>query len=148
MADLREDILVRLLAILNTLGAEKVERNVKIVDDVGQFPALLMFDGDEETRESDFVPGSPANKLVRMEANPHIHILLGESPEDVGTQLNKWRARVIKGFTSDADLIKLLTTNGGIRYEGLVTSLHLGRTIVGEMGLAFIFVYPLRPAEL
>ena len=145
--DRREDILVRLLAVLRTVGAATVERNLQVADD-GNFPALQMMDGDEEADDSPFGRARPPNAPNMIAMTPHVHILLGEVPEDVGTELNRWRVRLLKAVLNDTALGNLVTTNGEIRYEALAVSLQRGRQIIGEMGLVFTFVYPLKPAEL
>ncbi len=96
MTDKREAILVRLLAIYKTvLGVKRVARNEQVAED-WEFPAILLLDADEEPAPPE--PGNTrpatAPKLVTM--TPETYLIFGGLPEKVGSELNRFRARVIK----------------------------------------------------
>ena len=146
--DKREAILVRLLAICRTVaGVAKVARNEQVADD-WDFPAVIVLDADEQADEAAFGRNRPprAPNLVTM--TPELYVILGETPEAVGSELNRLRARILKAVLTDAELAAIVGTNGEIRYESCATGLARGRQMIGEMGLVFAFVYLLEPAKL
>jgi hypothetical protein len=49
---------------------------------------------------------------------------------------------------TDATLLGLAGPNGFIRYAGCATALAAGRSLEGEMSLAFAIRYVLRPTDL
>ncbi len=145
--DKREDVLVRLLAICRTVvGVQVVERNKQIGSD-WNLPAISLFDGDEEASE-DFDPGHPPRTPALVTMAPELFVRLGDTPDGVGTELNRMRARILKAILTDAELVTIVGSNGQIRYEACATSLARGREILGEMGLVFRVVYVLTPSEL
>jgi len=79
---------------------------------------------------------------------PEVLILLGASPESVGSALNVLRAKLIKAVITDAQLIALAGVNGRVRYAGCATHLGHGRSMEGAMGVQFTFAYVLRPEQL
>ncbi len=148
MLDRREDILVRLLAVCRTVdGVAKVARNEQVTND-WDFPAVIVLDADEEADEAAFGRGRPARSPNLVTMTPELYVILGETPEAVGSELNRLRARFIKAVLTDAELGGLVGTNGEIRYQACATGLARGRQMIGEMGLVFSFTYVLRPAEL
>ena len=147
MTDKREDILVRLLAIYRTVaGVKKVARNEQAADD-WNFPALLLLDADEEAEDATG-RGRPATVPVRVTMTPETYLILGELPENVGSELNRYRARIIKAVLSDAELLTFVGQNGEIAYQGCATSLTRGREIIGDIGLNFAITYRLDAVAL
>lgn len=147
MADRREQILVRLLAIANGIeGVATAVRNRALVDDEEQ-PAIQILDADEQAEDSD-PRNRPANAPRRVAMTPEIFVTLGERVENVGTAVNEMRAKVVKAILTDATLQNLVSTSGEIRYEGCATGLSAARQMEAAMAVSFTFVYPLRPAEL
>ena len=111
-------------------------------------PAIAVFDADEtvdEAAERQDHPGRAPNLVVMT---PEVLILLGASPESVGTALNALRAKLIKAVLTDAQLIALAGPNGRVRYAGCSTHLGHGRSMEGFMGVQFAFAYVLRPEQL
>ena len=80
--------------------------------------------------------------------SPEALILLGGTPERVGTALNEMRAKFVKAVLTDAQLATLAGTNGRVRYVGCSTHLGHGRSMEGSMGVHFAFAYVLRPDQL
>jgi hypothetical protein len=149
MADKREDILARLVEVAaDVSGVVFAGRNVGNIDDEDR-PAIVIMDADEAADESDpvNVPRGTSVKR-RVGLTPEIYILLGDKPENIGTELNAFRAKLIKAVLTDATLQGIVGTNGAIRYEGCATALSRGRSMEGEMGVSFTFSYILNPAEL
>jgi hypothetical protein len=110
MPDRREQILARLLQILEAQkpNAKTVARNEVLMDDDAK-PALLLLDGNEEADDSD--PRRRSNTAPRrVTMAPEIFIAVSGTPEEVGSTLNAWRARLLKAFQTDADLLALTST--------------------------------------
>ena len=147
MADKREAILVRLLAIYRTVdGVATVARNKQVAVD-WNWPALLLLDADEESEDA-LGRGRPPTGLARVTMTPETYLILGELPENVGTELNRYRARIVKAVLTDAELLTIVGTNGQIAYRGCATSLSRAREIIGDIGLEFAITYVLNPADL
>ncbi|MCK1668624.1 hypothetical protein [Bradyrhizobium sp. 153] len=149
MTDPREKILARLFDVLTT-AAEAAGghafRNVAKVPE-HKMPAIRLFDGDEATDEAAFGRGRPASGPLIVAATPEIFVTLANDTEALGTEINTWRAKVIKAVLTDATLLELCH-NGDVRYLGCSTALGEGREMTGDLGLAFALNYALRPAQL
>jgi hypothetical protein len=146
--DKREQILQRLLEVAASVpGVATVVRNQDEISEHRR-PAIAVFDSDEavdETAERHDHPGRAPNLVVMT---PEVLILLGASPESVGTSLNAMRAKLVKAVLTDDQLIALAGTNGRVRYAGCSTHLGHGRSMEGFMGVQFNFAYVLRPEQL
>ncbi len=146
--DKREQIMARLLEVAASLpGVGTVTRNSDEISEHKR-PAIALFDADEsadEAAERQDHPGRAPN-LVAM--TPEVLILLGASPESVGSALNALRAKLVKAVLTDPQLMALTGTNGRVRYAGCSTHLGHGRSMEGSMGVQFTFTYVLRPEQL
>ena len=146
--DRREQILQRLLEVAAAVpGVVTAVRNQDEISERRR-PAVAIFDADEivdEAAERQDHPGRAPNLVVMT---PEVLILLGASPESVGTALNALRATLVKAVLTDAQLIALAGTNGRVRYAGCSTHLGHGRSMEGFMGVQFAFAYVLRPEQL
>ena len=147
MADKREQILSRLLAVAQGIpGIAGAFRNKDEISDKTR-PAIVILDADETADDADPV-NRPTRAPRRIAMTPEIYLLLGAKPENVGIDINALRATFIKSVLTDAGLLLIVGTNGDIRYEGCATSLARGRNMEGEMGISFSFAYTLRPEDL
>lgn len=149
MTDKREAILMRIVEIAKMVpGIVGVFRNTDEISD-RQRPCILILDADEAADDGD--PSGLSrrpNALRRVGMTPELYVMLGAKPEQIGAELNGFRAAIMKAVLTDAALASLVGTNGDIRYEGCATALARGRMMEGEMGLSFTFSYVLRPDEL
>ena len=147
MADKREQLLSRLLAIAQSIpGIASAVRNKDEISDKAR-PAIVILDADEVADDAD--PASrPSRAPRRIAMTPEIYLLLGAKPEHVGPEINALRAKFIKAVLTDSELLAIVGTNGDIRYEGCATSLARGRNMEGEMGISFSLTYVLRPEDL
>jgi hypothetical protein len=151
MTDAREAVLVRLVTIAGAVEGVVLAARNKLRPADTQRPAIVVLDADEEVPEgvASHVPAEAA-QLVRM--TPEIYIILGGSPDTVGTDINTLRARLIKAILTDTTLKSILgidrRSNGRMRYLGCATGLALDRSLMGEMGVSFAFTYVLNPADL
>ncbi len=144
MADIREEILVRLLAILGT-GVERTRRNS---DDLSSKTgnAAVLHDGDESITDLPIQRNSRGDPRVLKDfvhMMPGITIIVGSSTEEVGTALNALRQFFLPAIINDATLISLVGPNGEIRYTGLTMETQAGENREGRMTLDFRFQYVL-----
>lgn len=149
MPSTRENILVRLLAILDEMEGERyVARNVTNVgDDEDQLPALVLIDGDEEAID-DNPTRRPSTVPRRFEMTPLIHIAMVSKPEELGTDLNVLRDELIKAVTTDTTLLDLVD-RFGIRYDGMESARNeQGRMVISQRFMRFTFTYLLVPHQL
>ena len=146
--DKREEILQRLVVV--AAGVAGVKSAVRNQDELSEHkrPAIAVFDSDEsvdETADRQDHPGRAPNLVVMT---PEVLILLGGTPQTVGTTLNALRASLVKAVLTDAQLIALTGPNGRVRYVGCSTHLGHGRSMEGSMAVHFSFAYVLRPEQL
>lgn len=147
MEDKRETILARLPEVAKTIfPADNVFRNTLQIPAAAR-PACVILDADEEEDEIGAVSGSPARGPTIVRMSPEIHILLGDTSEDVGTALNSYRRQLIHAITTDASLVATCF-NGNIRFESFATGLSAGRQMESQGSLQMGFRYVLRPERL
>ena len=139
MADIREDILARLVEVVASVpGMNSVHRNnTDITDD--QMPAALVLDGDEDVSTDKSQP-------MIVEMTPEIQIV--EQSGAIGSDLTTFRAELIKLVFSDATLKAKTGPNGKIRYLGCETSFGWQEKQYGALQMRFSFKYPLKPNDL
>ena len=146
MADLREAILARLLAVVETVpNIRTVLRNYTDISD-DRLPAALVLDGDEDVvsgnERSSRSPGGP---LV-VEMTPEIQIV--EQSDTIGSDLTAFRGQLIKLVLFDATLLQQTGSNGKISYLGCVSSFGWLERQYGALQMRFSFKYPLKPDDL
>jgi len=154
MADKREQILVRLEDILALVeGIETVARNRGLMSN-DKRPAIILLDGDESvTVQSPRRSNYPGLTPTINRARPEIYVLLKEERptnitaggKTVGTELNRLRIDITTRIATDAALLALMGSNGGMRYLGCATDLKSGSSLSGEMRLDFSFDYVFDP---
>lgn len=150
--DRRELILARLHAVLQGLedfSPRNVYRNKAEVSDRSE-PMILMFDGDEE--EADETASQRGNRAGAsayvMSMAPELYILLGSTPENVGTELNALRAKVLKAVLTDGQLKTLAGPNGSVRLVGCAFGLHKAKKVEGELGITLAIKYPFQATQV
>lgn len=144
MADTRELILARLLTVVSGLaGVTTAARNLDDIEDIA-LPAVVLFDGAEEAAENPVATGLAGN-VVTMQ--PSLLVLLGGTPEEIGTTINEWRAKVLKAVLGDATLATLCrgARPAGARYVGCEVSLAAGSDSKAELTLTLAISYPFNP---
>lgn len=148
MADVREDILARLLevaaAVPNVRWAQR--NSVDVPENL--LPAVMVFDADEETTDTH---NRPSNSPFIVQMTPEIVFM--EQADEVGSDLTTLRREFIKGVLYDAELNNLVAKssprgNGAIRYLGCQTDLGWMRSLHGALRAQFMFKYTLRPEQL
>lgn len=144
--DVREAILARLVEIAEGIeGVNRVVRNDYSVSD--KEVTLMVLDADEKADEDDPVGRGPLAPR-RMTMTPQILIALPKAANEVGPTLNGFRALIIQAVATDTTLTALTTNGRGARLHSSQTSLAWGRSMLGEMGIAFAIPYLLRPDRL
>ena len=147
MADLREEILARLVAIAAEVpGIAMAGRNRIGLSETAR-PAIVVLDADEAAEEEERAsrPGH-APQLVVM--TPELFVLAGKPAAEIGAELNAFRRRIVRRVLTDGPLLGLAGPNGFVRYAGCATALAAGRSMEGEMSLSFAIRYVLRPVEM
>ncbi|ESY72314.1 hypothetical protein X740_33405 [Mesorhizobium sp. LNHC221B00] len=145
--DTREAILARLVEIAGTIDDIKTVYRNSIRPPEPNLPAILVLDGDEAADETD--PNSRGSRGPRrMTMTPQLLIVLPEKASEVGTALNACRAKLIRAIATDTELAALTTNHIGGRLHSTQTSLAWGRSMLGEMGVAFAIPYYLDPSTL
>jgi hypothetical protein len=149
--DVREDILVRLLAVVASIpNIRSAQRNnVDIPED--QLPAALVFDGDEETDDASDLSMRPSSRPTVVRMQPEI--VIAEQADAVGSDLTTLRRELIRRVLTDTELNEQIVKtgrfgNGAIRYLGCQTDLGWGRSLQGALRAQFMFKYSLKIEEL
>jgi hypothetical protein len=146
--DKREAILARFAELAATVpGIRTVVRNSDEISEHKR-PAVAIFDADETVDERADRQGHSGRAPNVVEMTPELLILLGATPERVGSALNELRAELIKTVLTDTQLSALTGLNGRVRYIGCSTHLGHGRSMEASMGVHFSFAYVLRPDQL
>ena len=147
MTDLREEILARLVAIAAEVpGVATAGRN-RIGLSESARPAMVVLDADEAAEEEERA-SRPAHAPQLVVMTPELFVLAGKPAAEIGAELNAFRRRIVRRVLTDAALIGLAGPNGFVRYAGCATALAAGRSMEGEMSLAFAIRYVLRPMEM
>ncbi|KEC73148.1 hypothetical protein RLPCCGM1_c1264 [Rhizobium leguminosarum bv. phaseoli CCGM1] len=147
MADPREQILQRLVAVLGDVeGIRKVKRN-ELDQNESTLPLAVILDGDETAADNDPVSRPPTAPRI-MTMTPEIYVVVANKAVQVGTDVNLFRSRVINAIAADAEIVALTKDREGGRYEGAASGLSRGRSMMGEVGLSFSFRYVLRPGSI
>lgn len=152
MADTREDIMSRLVAILKDIdGVDEVSRNVLVADDgEDRRKRVTVLEGEEMIDEEDQARtgNRPANAPTTVHMQPQIELSNFATSDDVGLNLSRMRAAVIKKISADSALIAMTSKGRGGIYIGMASDLAFGREMSGQMTLKFQFTYLLRPDQL
>jgi hypothetical protein len=151
MADVREDILARLLELVGTIpNIRSAHRNnVDITED--QLPAALVLDGDEESDGAGDVSMKQPHRPYNVQMTPEI--IIAQQADEVGSDLSTLRRELIKRVLTDSELNEQIVKtgrhgNGAIRYLGCQTDLGWMRSLHGALRAQFLFKYTLRPDDL
>ena len=149
MADVREDILARLLEVVATIPNIRSAYRNNIETAENQLPAVIVLDGDEETSEAN---NRPSNSPVLVQMTPGF-ILQTQDANTAGSVVNTFRGEMIKRVLFDTELSNLIAKSsprgdGAIRYLGCQTDVGWMRTGYAALTAQFMFKYTLRPEQL
>lgn len=151
MADRREDILSRLVAVCGAVdGILAVGRNRLDVDEMTR-PAVVVLDGEEELVDPPQERGRGANRSGQqiMELSPVIVVAVrGGNGIEAGALLSRYRSAVLSAVLSDDLLLSAASSNGGVRYEGCSVPPPDAEGREHRIELNLIFTYPFRLSDL
>lgn len=161
MSDTREDILVRLQAILATVpGVVSSWRNRGELQR-GDLPAAILLDGREELLDRNALITLKSRQMppALMVLQPQIFVVL--APRDtvenlvldnvsapIGPEISAFRAQVIDRVTNDPTLMTILGPVSQIVYLGCETDMQTGSAIAGEIQFRFEFIYVFTPPSI
>ena len=151
MIDVREQILMRLVAIVDAVADFKeVYRNyVDLTED--DLPAAAVLDGDEDTHDSSDASMRPPDRPTLVTMTPEI-VIFKIAPQ-VGPDISVLRRELVKAVLYDTELNQQIVKtgrygNGAIRYLGCQTDLAWERSMFGALKINLHIKYTLRPADL
>jgi hypothetical protein len=151
MIDIREQILARLVAIVDSVADFKeVYRNyVDLIEE--DLPAAAVLDGDEETNDANDASMHPSNKPIVTTMTPEI-VIFKLAPQ-VGPDISVLRRQLVKAVLYDTELNDQIVKtgrrgNGTIRYLGCQTDLGWERSMFGALKVNLQFKYTLQPDDL
>lgn len=142
MADVREQILTRVLAIMTATkdADEHVYRNRAELQGP-ELPAWVLLDGNEEA----VVQSSGRRAPPLMVVTPELYY--GPSPSEnrdndgIGQIMSARRTKLIRAIYADGPLRDLLGDSGYIEYRGMETDMRIGDEVEGQFRLLFGFAY-------
>jgi len=144
----REDIMARLLVILNTVeGFKFVARNVDEFPEKIR-PAVILLDGDEEAVAELARPWVKGKAYTVVQMNPLIVISMGGRPQDVGADINELMARTVTAVLSDVELTTIVVVNAQCGVYYLASDYRLSHSLAMDcdMQMRFGIRYTLLPA--
>jgi hypothetical protein len=149
MADVREEIMARITTLIGGLtGVETAARNLDEIADI-KLPAIVLYDGDEEASPDNL--RATGLKPTVIHATPQIFVKIQDTPDNVGTSTNAWRAAVLSTLLGDQTLAAICGIHSpyaGVRFVGAATSLIPGRLSQVSMTLHFSICYEFKPDQL
>jgi hypothetical protein len=143
----REDILARLLVILNAVEDFKlVARNLDEFPERVR-PAAILLDGSEEAVPELQHPWIKGKAYTVVQMNPLIVVSIGGKPEDVGTDINELMARIVTAVMTDVELTTIVVANArcGIYYLATDDRLNHSLAMDCDMQMRFGIRYTLLP---
>lgn len=151
--DIREAILVRLLAVAKGVaGIKYAERNAINISE-NELPAIVIIDGEEEVDSAALDRNVPGKIFMPVHMTPLANIMIAEKTANAGTVLNGFRVALIKAVLFDIQLLSIVGEGGGrfgggIRYVGATPGLSEGRLLQGSLIPRFRFSYIFDPNAL
>lgn len=148
MADIREQILARLVTVCaGVTGIVSAGRNLTDVLLMSR-PAVTINGGAEQMVSSPR-PAARFSQVQLMELTPGIMLLVrSDTGTEAGSLMSLFRGRLVNAILSDATLRTLVTTNGGIRYEGCNEVDPTPESKEPRLEINIVFTYPLKLSDL
>ena len=153
MADVREDILARLLEVVGTLpNIRSVHRNnIDLIE--AELPAAIVLDGDEESDGASDVSMKQSHRPYNVQMTPGIVVQVQDDNVVLGSIVTTFRRELIKRVLTDTELNEQIVKtgrhgNGAIRYLGCQTDVGWTRTGYAALTAQFMFKYSLKPDDL
>ena len=148
MADIREQILSRLVTVCEGVtGIVSAGRNLTDVP-LMERPAAIVWGGAEQLLSSPR-PAGRFSQVQLMELSPQVLVFVrANTGAEAGSLMSLFRSRLVNAILSDATLRTLVTTNGGIRYEGCGETEPTPESKEPRLELQIVFTYPLKLSDL
>jgi hypothetical protein len=143
----REEILARLLVILNTVeDLAHVARNEDEFPEAVR-PAAILLDGDEEAVAELARPWVKGRAYTVVQMNPLIVVSMGGKPEEIGTDINELMARVVTAVMADVELTSIVVANAqcGVYYIATDNRLNHSLAMDCDLQMRFGIRYTLLP---
>lgn len=163
MADLREAILLRLLAIGTAMTQAPVSLLVSAVRNRGladndERPRFVLLDGTESARVTSERRGRGGDRGIGpqiMTMRPEVYFLLkdyrptnqDDTGANIGTLLNAMRFSFLSLLEMDAQLQTLIGANGEIALSSIDTDMKSDAPGLGQMRLDLSITYVLDPTR-
>jgi hypothetical protein len=140
--DKREDILLRLMTVLQTLAGDSIYvYRDRAEFDESELPAYILLDGVEtlsvrstDRRGPQIMLLSPQIFFVPKPTENQFNIGVGEN-------LSAMRVAMLKAVMQDDKLIGILGDNGYMEYRGMDTDMQTGAEVKGQFRMDFAFAY-------
>jgi len=147
VADPREAILNRVVVVCGSVtGIQAAARNRLDVAALRR-PAAIVHDGAEQLLDAP--QGERRSRLQRMELAPGVTVVIrGDDGAEAGALMTLYRSRIVFAILNDAELIALVGTNGGIRYEGATVALPDAEAREYRITIDLVFTYPFYLSDL
>lgn len=147
MADVREEILARLLVVCTgvtgVVGTVRNQLDLPLI----KRPGVAILDGSEQLLDRS--AGARFSEVQRMELSPVITLLLrADTGSEAGSLMTLYRGRIVSAVLADTTLRGYVGTNGGIRYEGCSVPEPTPETKEPRMDISVVFTYPFRISDL
>jgi hypothetical protein len=148
MTDRREEILQRMLAILNSVAdGISVYRNRAAMEDK-ELPAYVLLDG---TEERGIVPTQRRGQQQMIVVPQVFYVPVppeNQMNEGIGEALSLHRSALLKAIMTDGPLAMLAGDNGYVEYRGMETDMQTGAEVQGQFRLSFAVAYMLNFTKL
>lgn len=149
MADIREQILSRLVTVCaGVTGIVSAARNLTDVP-LMERPAAIVWGGAEQVQLPPTGQRYRHSEVQIMELSPQVLVFVrADTGAQAGALMSLYRSRLVNAILSDATLRTLVTSNGGIRYEGCNEVEPTPESKEPRLELQIAFTYPLKLADL
>jgi hypothetical protein len=153
MADVREDILARLLEVVAAIPNIRSAHRNNIDLPETQLPAVIVLDGDEESDGASDVSMKQPHRPYNVQMTPGIVVQVQDDNVVLGSIITTFRGELIKRVLTDTALNEQIVKtgqfgNGAIRYLGCQTDVGWTRTGYAALTAQFMFKYSLKPDDL
>lgn len=149
MADTREEILARLVAVCaGVTGIVSAARNRTDVPE-NRRPAVTIHGGAEQLLSRP--GGAWFSQKQLVELTPQITVLVrADTGAEAGSLMSLFRNRLVVGILSDDELRSLVGTSGGcgIRYEGCNETEPTPESKEPRLEIQIVFTYMLRLSDI
>jgi len=147
LADPREALLNRVVAVCAAVPGIQASVRNRLDAAALRRPASIVHDGAEQLLDAP--QGERRSRLQRMELSPSITVVIrGDDGAEAGALMTLYRSRIVFAILNDAELLGLVGSNGGIRYESAIVALPDAEAREYRITLEIVFTYPFYLSDL